>query len=202
MCDKKKMIDLQNIAKITAEEDGEEEEEEEEEEEAEQEAEQKEEEEEEEENGEKCMYYKQIVDSVQKYYYYIMLREKVVFLSSSNTLEGVKHLAIVKLGRKIEQCIGKKLIFVTVSNTYNKFKNIYTNELGLVGGPIAFTFMSGLVENRYQIRNEKEIGNNRYYLSDIYIQKNVDNISKNLSGVVKRYIDEYKTKNFMSVSIL
>ena len=62
--------------------------------------------------------------------------------------------------------------------------------------------MSGLVENRKQITNEKEIGNNRYYLSKKYIKENINNISKNLSDVVKRYNDEYKTKNFMDVSIL
>jgi len=146
--------------------------------------------------------YNQIIDLVDKYYYFIVSPKKIILLSSSNNLEEAKELAIKKLKPKIEQFIGKKLIFVKISNTYNKFKNKDTNELGLIGGPIAFEFMSGLVENKKKIANEKEIGNNKYYLSKKYIKENIDDISKNLSKVVKKYINEYKTKNFMDISVL
>lgn len=146
--------------------------------------------------------YDQIIDLVDKYYYFIVSPKKIILLSSSNDLGEAKKLAIKKLEPKIEQFIGKKLIFVKISNTYNKFKDKDTNELGLVGGPIAFEFMSGIVENKKKITNEKEIGNNKYYLSKKYIKENIDNISKNLSKVVKKYINEYKTKNFMDISVL
>lgn len=146
--------------------------------------------------------YDQIIDLVDKYYYFIVSPKKVIFLSSSNDLGEAKELAIKKLEPKIEKFIGKKLIFVKISNTYNKFKDKYINELGLVGGPIAFEFMSGLIENKKKITNEKEIGNNKYYLSKKYIKENIDNISKNLYKVVKKYINEYKTKNFINVSVL
>ena len=146
--------------------------------------------------------YDQIIDLVDKYYYFIVSPKKVILLSSSNDLEEAKKSAIKKLEPKIEQFINKKLIFVKISNTYNKFKDKNTNELNLVGGPIAFEFMSGLVKNKKKITNEKEIGNNKYYLSKKYIKENIDNISNKLSKVVKKYINEYKTKNFMDVSVL
>jgi hypothetical protein len=146
--------------------------------------------------------YDQIIDLVDKYYYFIVSPKKVILLSSSNDLGEAKKLAIEKLEPKIEQFIGKKLIFVKIINTYTKFKDKNTNELGLIGGPIAFEFLSGLVENKKKIVNEKEIGNNKYYLSKKYIKENIDNISQKLQKVVKKYISEYKTKNFMDVSIL
>ncbi len=146
--------------------------------------------------------YNQIINLVDKYYYFIASPKKIILLSSSNDLEEAKKLAISKLEPKIDKFIGKKLIFVKIINTYNKFKNKDTNELGLVGGPLAFEFMSGIVENKKKITNEKEIGNNKYYLSKKYIKENINEISKNLSKVVKKYLSEYKTKNFMDVSIL
>lgn len=146
--------------------------------------------------------YDQIIDLVDKYYYFIVTPKKITLLSSSNDLGEAKKKAIEKLEPKIERFIGKKLIFVKIINTYTKFKDKNTNELGLVGGPIAFEFLSGLVENKKKIVNEKEIGNNKYYLSKKYIKENINNISQKLQKVVKKYITEYKTKNFMDISIL
>jgi len=146
--------------------------------------------------------YDKIISLVDKYYYFVATSKKISLISSSNDLVEAKKLAIEKLEPKIDKFIGKKLIFVKIINTYNKFKNKDSNELGLVGGPIAFEFMSGLIENNKKIKNEKEIGNNKYYLSKKYIKENIDEISNKLSNVVKKYLNEYKTKNFMDVSIL
>jgi hypothetical protein len=146
--------------------------------------------------------YDQIIGLVDKYYYFVASPKKIILISSSNDLAKAKKMAIEKLEPKIDKFIGKKLIFVKIINTYNKFKNKDTNELGLVGGPIAFEFMSGLVENKKKITNEKEIGNNKYYLSKKYIKENINEISKKLSNVVKMYLSDYKTKNFMDISIL
>ena len=146
--------------------------------------------------------YDKIISLVDKYYYFVATSKKITLLSSSSDLAEAKKLAIEKLEPKIDKFIGKKLIFVKIINTYTKFKDKNTNELGLVGGPIAFEFLSGLVENKKKIVNEKEIGNNKYYLSKKYIKENIDNISQKLQKVVKKYISEYKTKNFMDISIL
>jgi len=146
--------------------------------------------------------YDQIISLVDKYYYFVASQKKIILLGSSNDLAKAKKMAIEKLEPKIDKFIGKKLIFVKIINTYNKFKNKDSNELGLIGGPIAFEFMSGLVENKKKITNEKEIGNNKYYLSKKYIKENINDVSKKLSHVVKMYLNEYKTKNFMDVSIL
>lgn len=146
--------------------------------------------------------YNQIIDLVDKYYYFIVSPKKVILLSSSNNLEEAKKLALKKLEPKIDEFIGNELIFVKISNTYDKFKDKETNNLKLIGGPIAFEFMSGLIENKKKITNEKEMGNNKYYLSKKYINDNIDNISQKLSKVVKKYIKERKTKTFMDISIL
>jgi hypothetical protein len=146
--------------------------------------------------------YNQIIDLVDKYYYFIVSPKKVILLSSSNNLEEAKKLALKKLEPKIDEFIGNELIFVKISNTYDKFKDKETNNLKLIGGPIAFEFMSGLIENKKKITNEKEMGNNKYYLSKKYINENIDNISQKISKVVKKYIKERKTKTFMDISIL
>ena len=146
--------------------------------------------------------YDQIIDLVDKYYYFIVSPKKVILLSSSNNLGEAKKLALKKLEPKINEFIGNELIFVKISNTYNLFKDKETNNLELVGGPIAFEFMSGLIENKKKITNEKEMGNNKYYLSKKYIKENIDNISQKLSKVVKKYIKDRKTKTFMDISIL
>jgi hypothetical protein len=146
--------------------------------------------------------YNQIINLVDKYYYFIVSPKKVILLSSSNDLEEAKKLALKKLEPKIDKFIGNELIFVKISNTYDKFKDKETNNLKLIGGPIAFEFMSGLIENKKKITNEKEMGNNKYYLSKKYINENIDNISQKISKVVKKYIKERKTKTFMDISIL
>lgn len=146
--------------------------------------------------------YDQIIGLVDKYYYFIVSPKKIVLLSSSDDLGEAKEMALKKLEPKIEEFIGNELIFVKITNTYNKFKNKEENDLGFVGGPIAFEFMSGLIENKKKITNEKEMGNNKYYLSKKYIKENINNISKKLSKVVKKYIKDRNTKTFMEISIL
>ena len=96
--------------------------------------------------------YDKIISLVDKYYYFVATSKKISLISSSNDLVEAKKLAIEKLEPKIDKFIGKKLIFVKIINTYNKFKNKDSNELGLVGGPIAFEFMSGLIENNKKIK--------------------------------------------------
>lgn len=146
--------------------------------------------------------YDQIIDLVDKYYYFIVSPKKVIKLSSSNDLNEAKKLALKKLEPKINEFIGNELIFVKISNTYNKFKDKDNKNIKFVKGPIAFEFITGTIENSKKITNKKEMGNNKYYLSKNYIKKNIDNISKNLSKVVKQYIVDRKTKTFMDISVL
>lgn len=146
--------------------------------------------------------YDQIIDLVDKYYYFIVTPQKVILLSSSDNLQEAKKLALKKLEPKIDEFIGNELIFVKISNTYNKFKDKENNKLDLVGGPIAFEFMTGIIKNKKKITNEKEMGNNKYYLSKKYIKENIKDISHKLSKVVKKYIKDRKTKTFMDISIL
>lgn len=146
--------------------------------------------------------YDLIIDLVDKYYYFIVSPKKVILLSSSDNLEEAKKLALKKLEPKIDEFIGNELIFVKILNTYEQFKDKETNNLKFIGGPIAFEFMSGLIKNKKKITNEKEMGNNKYYLSKKYIKENINDISHKLSKVVKKYIKERKTKTFMDISVL
>ena len=91
--------------------------------------------------------YDKIIDMVNKYYYFIASSKRIILLSSSNNLEDAKTLAIKKLEPKIDQFVGKKLIFVKIINTYNDYKDS-SNNLKLIGGPIAFEFMFGIIDNK------------------------------------------------------
>lgn len=146
--------------------------------------------------------YDKIISIVDKYYYFIVSPKKVILLSSSNNLDEAKSKAIKKLEPKIDKFIGKKLIFVKIINTYDKFKDKEFNNLKLIGGPIAFEFMSGLIDNKKKIKNEKETGNNKYYLSKKYIKENMSDISKNLKKIIKMYIKNLSTQTFMDIHIL
>lgn len=145
--------------------------------------------------------YDKVINQVDKYYYFIVSPKKTILLSSSNDLDEAKSKAIKKLEPKIDTFVGKKLVFVKISNTYKKFKDS-TNTLGLVAGPIAFEFMSGLVENKKKITNEKETGNNKYYLSKKYIKENIGNITKDLKKLVKEYLSNLTTQTFMDIHVL
>ena len=146
--------------------------------------------------------YDEIINKVNKYYYFIVSPNKTILLSSSNDLEEAKNEAILKLEPQIDKFIGKKLIFIKVLNTYENFKDKDLNNLKLIGGPIAFEFMSGLINNKKKIKNEKETGNNKYYLSKKYIKKNISNITKDLNIVVKKYLDNITNNTFLDVNIL
>lgn len=145
--------------------------------------------------------YDKIIDMVDKYYYFIVSPKKIILLSSSNNLKQAKSDAIKKLEPKIEQFIGKELIFVKIINTYDNYKD-ESNNLKLIGGPIAFEFMSGIIENKKKIKNKKDTGNNKYYLSKKYIKENINNISKNMKNVVKKYLENLTSQTFMDVHIL
>ena len=145
--------------------------------------------------------YDKVISQVDKYYYFIVSPKKTILLSSSNDLDEAKSNAIKKLEPKVDTFVGRKLVFVKISNTYKKFKDS-ANTLGLVAGPIAFEFMSGLVENIKKITNEKETGNNKYYLSKKYIKENIDNITKDLKKLVKEYLSNLTTQTFMDVNVL
>jgi len=145
--------------------------------------------------------YDRVIEQVDKYYYFIVSPNKVILLSSSNDINEAKSKAIEKLEPKIDTFVGKKLVFVKISNTYKQFKD-KSNELKLVGGPIAFEFMSGLVYSKSKINNEKETGNNKYYLSKKYIEENINNITKDLKKVVRKYLSNLTKQNFMDVNII
>ena len=145
--------------------------------------------------------YDKIIEMVDKYYYFIVSPKKTILLSSSNDLDEAKSLAIKKLEPKIEQFIGKKLVFIKIINTYNDQKD-ESNNLGLVAGPIAFEFLFGLISDKKKIKNEKDSGNNKFYLSKKYIKANIDNITKDIKKIVKKYLKNINTKTFMDIHVI
>jgi hypothetical protein len=146
--------------------------------------------------------YDKIIDMVDKYYYFIASTKRIILLGSSNNLSDVKSQTIKKLEPKIDQFIGKKLIFVKITNTYDDYKDKESNNLKFIGGPIAFEFMFGLIDNNKKIKNEKDSGNNKIYLSKKYIKENIDNISKNIKKIVKKYLTNVNTKTFMDIQVI
>ena len=79
---------------------------------------------------------------------------------------------------------------------------MYSNNLKLIGGPIAFEFMFGIIDNKKKIKNEKDSGNNKIYLSKKYIKENINNISKNIKKIVKKYLTNINTKTFMDIQVI
>ena len=148
--------------------------------------------------------YDQIIDLINKYYYFIVSPNKIILLSSSNDLEEAKKKAISKLEPQINKFIGKKLVFVRIINTYDKFKKEKENKenLNLIQGPIAFEFLFGLISDKKKIKNEKESGNNKYYISKKYIKENINNISKDIKKDVKKYLINVNTQTFMDINVL
>ena len=145
--------------------------------------------------------YEKIIEMVDRYYYFIVSPKRIILLSSSNNLEEAKSLAIKKLEPKIEQFIGKKLIFIKIINTYDDYKD-ESNNLKFIGGPIAFEFLFGLISDKKKIKNEKDSGNNKVYLSKKYIKENINNISKYIKKIVKKYLSNINTKTFMDIQVI
>lgn len=144
--------------------------------------------------------YDKIIDKVDKYYYFVISPKKTILLSSSNDVNKAKKDALDKLEPQINKFINKKLVFVQIMNTYDKYKN--KNDLKLVAGPIAFELMSGLIESKDKIKNEKETGNNKHYLSKEYIKNNINDITTDIKKVVKKYSDSLTDKTFIDVNVL
>ena len=146
--------------------------------------------------------YDKIIDKVDKYYYFIMNKKKLVKLSSGDNLSDVKKGAIKKLEPSIEKLIGHELIYVKIENTYKQYKDNKKHPLKLIGGPIAFEIMTGIIENKKKIKNVQEKGNNRFYLSKKYIRENINNISKDIKKTVKHYLKNFYTESVVKVNVL
>ena len=148
--------------------------------------------------------YDQIIDIVDKYYYFIMSPNKIVQLSSSNSLNDAKEKAIEKLEPKITNFIGKSLVFVEIKNVSESYKEQKNdkNSLKLVGGPIVFIIKKGTIDNSKKINNEPDGGNNTYYLSKKYIKKNIDNIAIDLKKTTKNYFKKILKKSLIDVNVL
>lgn len=145
--------------------------------------------------------YDMVIDKVDKYYYLIVSTTKVVLLSSSDDLKEAKELAVKKLEPHIDKFIGKKLLLIKLVNTYDKFKKDKKG-LGLIAGPICFEVMGGTIDNKKKITSERETGNNKYYLSKKYIKKNIDNISKDVKKVAKKYTHNLFNQSIMKINIM
>ena len=144
-------------------------------------------------------YYNKIINNNHKYYYYALCGSKIYFLSSSDKLNKAKIKTIQKIKSNIKKFIGKKLIFIKIIDTLKEFedKNI---PIGLVNGPVAFEIMIGLIENEKKIRNDEKIENNKYYLSKNYIEKNIENISKEFKNIIIKYLNSLEKKKYISLS--
>jgi len=145
--------------------------------------------------------YDTVIDKVDKYYYLIVTTKKAVLLSSSDSLSEAKKLAIEKLEPNIDKFIGKKLLLLKLVNTYDKYKKDKSG-LGLIAGPICFEILGGSIDNKKKITSQKETGNNKYYLSKKYIKQNINNISKDVKKISKKYIYNLFNQSIMKINIM
>lgn len=148
--------------------------------------------------------YDKIIDKVDKYYYFILTKKGPVFIASSNSVSDAKQKTIKKLEPHISKFIGKKLIFIKIKNTYDKFKESKksSDKIKTVGGPICFEVLSGTIDNKKKINNEQIIGNNKYYLSKEYIRNNINKINKDIKKIIKMYNNDLTNQIFLKINIL
>ena len=149
------------------------------------------------------MDYNEIVNSVKKYHYYVTTQSKIIHLSSSNSKNEAKNLALEKLEPNIDNLIGKKILFIkikSVNDEYLKSKN--SDELQVIGGPVLIKFESGIIINSKKIKNKDDNVNNLIYLSNKYIKKNQNNIIVDIKNIINKYVSGKLNKGILSMNIL
>jgi hypothetical protein len=147
--------------------------------------------------------YDKIIGFVDKYYYFVVGDKSVKFLGSGKSLKQAKEKTLKTLEPKIDDFMGSDLIFVKIENSYDDYK-IQKKDKGIkiIGGPIVFIIEKGVIDNKQKIRNEREVGNNRYYLSKKYIKEHMDNIVIDLKKIVNNYSKNKYKKSLIDINIL
>lgn len=137
--------------------------------------------------------YKKIINNVNKYYYFIINKNKIKFLSSSNDIIQIKKDVLNKLKPVIENLIGKKLIFIKV-----KENEIENDDFSIFKySPIYFEVLFGNIINENKIVNKRDYGNNKIYLTNDYIEKNKNNITKELKKILKLFLEDIDNRSFI-----
>ena len=143
------------------------------------------------------MDYNSIIDNTKKYHYFIMSSEKIINLGASNNKSEAKIEALNKLKPKIDNLIGKKIIFLKIKETKN-IKNFLTSK----DGPISLIFEPAIIKSNNKIKNLKEGGNNLIYLSNKFIKRNKENLLKDYKKIVREFYNEKLKKSSIDVNIL
>ena len=109
------------------------------------------------------MDYDEIVNNVNKYHYYVTTQSKIIHLSSSNSKNEAKNLALEKLQPNIDNLIGKKILFIKIKSVNDEYlKSKSSDELQVIGGPILIKFESGIIINSKKIK----LGSNLFVIKN------------------------------------
>lgn len=149
------------------------------------------------------MDYNEIVNNVKKYHYYVTTQSKIIHLSSSNSKNEAKNLALEKLEPNIDNLIGKKILFIKIKSVNDEYlKSKDSDELQVIGGPVLIKFESGIIINSKKIKNKDDNVNNLIYLSNKYIKKNQNNIIVDIKNIINKYVSGKLNKGILSMNIL
>jgi hypothetical protein len=125
---------------------------------------------------------KEILEDIDTYFYFISSTSKTILLSSSNDKDDAKQNALQKLSPNIKNLVGKNVILVTIKDTEKKYKKDAT----LWGGPITFELQTEIIDSPTKIKSGDKSKRN-VFLSEKYIKKNKEDITKKLKDVVNDY---------------
>ena len=124
----------------------------------------------------------EILEGTNIYHYFIGSPSKLASLSSSDDKHEARKLALQKLSPNTKNLTGKNVILVTIKNTEKNYKE----NSEFTCGPIAFELQNEIIKSSSQIKSGD--GSTRVvYLSEKYIEKNIEDITVKLRDVVTDY---------------
>jgi hypothetical protein len=134
------------------------------------------------------MDYKEIIKNTKKFHYFIKNKNKIIYLSSSNSKSEAKEIALKKLESYIDKLIGKKLFLLKIKEE----DPTKENELKLIGGHIAFILEHGEIKDKNTIKNINRSFSNKIYLTNKYIKKHINNLIEDY----KTFLPDFLSKRF------
>ena len=124
----------------------------------------------------------EILEGTNIYHYFIGSPSKLASLSSSDDKHEARKLALQKISPNTKNLTGKNVILVTIKNTEKNYKE----KPEFTCGPIAFELQNEIIKSSSQIKSGDK-STRVVYLSEKYIEKNIEDITVKLRDVVTDY---------------
>jgi hypothetical protein len=141
------------------------------------------------------MDYKNIINDIGKYHYLIVNTSKSIILSSSNSKNEARIVAIQKMKPIVDKLLGKTIYLLTLRKILTKdLKNQENDTIKVIGGPIEVTIEKVQVLNENKLKNLGGFNNNRVYFSEKYFYENKSIDDNQIKEIAYDYYNE-KLKN-------